>query len=1142
MSNSDAAAVLPTASVSMSALDIEHTPVIDDPRAWSDFRKNVVLILVASASMIAGLAANIQNPAIEDMERSLHATSSQISLSISLFIVVQGTMPLLWTAVSEIKGRKIVYVCSIAIFAAGSVVVATSKTIALVIAFRTVQAAGSSAVMAIGAATLADIFDPVERGTKMGVYYIAPLLGPSLAPIMGGVLTTAFNWRGPFWFLAVVSGTSCTCIFVFFKDTFRKERSLTYQSVLRARIAEAREKARKTANSASTNCTVMEQEKPPTTLPALPADLEKQQTTALEAMPPAITLSLRDVNPMKPLWLVMRRMNNVVILLASGLMFAYNFVVVYTASRALETQYGYDALETGFVLLSFGTGNLVGSLLGGKYSDMKLAQLTAANGDVGRPEMRLQSTMVGLVLLPPCVLAFGWVSAKQVHVSAMCVFLFLSGLFAIWAYASTLAYIVDANNGRSSTVVAANSAFRGLFAFIAVEVAVPLQDSVGDGWTYTIWAVLLAIVGGFVWLVATKGGRWRERAEQAEEAPNATPALVDVATDTPATYQSPSLRATSPPITATPVISSPAPSLAANAVHAPIFVPKLPMRVQSPAAPTPPMSPSPPQDQSVYLAYEETSANGYYSDPGYPDAAYSDPTYSEAAYTDATYDAYNHGHDDYYGIAGPVFMRQPLNYHLYSTPIPATFLVNARDTHFVPPSSDLRTELQIRSEDLNTAAPPGLGMPEEMQGYHSIVPLDNLTADRHKFQNNWNSTVYRAINSKDGLTYCLRRVENFRMTNQSAFGSVETWSKLRHPNIVALHEAFTTHAFGDSSLVVAYTYHPKARTLHETYLKTTAAQGTSSSYNSRGHARFQSTSSSAVAALPERLLWSYIIQIATAIKSVHDAGHAVRMIDPTKILVIGKNRLCIGSCGIVDVLMHDAGQAHAMHGQHNSQDIHTLQQEDLTHFGRLVLALISGQMMGWSGNNFQRTIDLMARVYSPDVKTVALYLFNKGHHKHIGQALDMIGTTRISAEMADALTAHDILENEMITELENARLVRLLCKLGFINERPEFARDDRWSETGDRYIIKLFRDYVFHQIDETGNPNVNIGHVLACLNKLDAGTEEKLLLTSRNEQSCLVVNYKQVKACIQSAFEELARPEAGAGPGPYGWLDRVGQT
>lgn len=82
-----------------------------------------------------------------------------------------------------------------------------------------------------------------------------------------------------------------------------------------------------------------------------------------------------------------------------------------------------------------------------------------------------------------------------------------------------------------------------------------------------------------------------------------------------------------------------------------------------------------------------------------------------------------------------------------------------------------------------------------------------------------------------------------------------------------------------------------------------------------------------------------------------------------------------------------------------------------------------------------------------------------------------------------------------------------------------FARDPRWSETGDRYIIRLFRDYVFHQVDEHGNPLLDLTHVLTCLNKLDAGTDEKVMLVARDEQSCLVVSYKEIKACIASAFE-----------------------
>jgi len=37
--------------------------------------------------------------------------------------------------------------------------------------------------------------------------------------------------------------------------------------------------------------------------------------------------------------------------------------------------------------------------------------------------------------------------------------------------------------------------------------------------------------------------------------------------------------------------------------------------------------------------------------------------------------------------------------------------------------------------------------------------------------------------------------------------------------------------------------------------------------------------------------------------------------------------------------------------------------------------------------------------------------------------------------------------------------------------------------------------------------------------QLDAGTDEQLMLVARDEQSCLVVSYKDIKACIANAFE-----------------------
>ena len=75
----------------------------------------------------------------------------------------------------------------------------------------------------------------------------------------------------------------------------------------------------------------------------------------------------------------------------------------------------------------------------------------------------------------------------------------------------------------------------------------------------------------------------------------------------------------------------------------------------------------------------------------------------------------------------------------------------------------------------------------------------------------------------------------------------------------------------------------------------------------------------------------------------------------------------ISSCGIVDVLMHDA-----------VQDMMLLQQEDLTMFGRLVFALCCNNISAASPPHFQKSLELIGRLYSADVKNVALFLISKG--------------------------------------------------------------------------------------------------------------------------------------------------------------------
>jgi len=255
------------------------------------------------------------------------------------------------------------------------------------------------------------------------------------------------------------------------------------------------------------------------------------------------------------------------------------------------------------------------------------------------------------------------------------------------------------------------------------------------------------------------------------------------------------------------------------------------------------------------------------------------------------------------------------------------------------------------------------------------------------------------------------------------------------------------------------------------------------------------------------------VQLVSGLRAIHAAGLACRgVIHPSKILLTSKNRVRINCLGINDIVNFDPGKNLVLY-----------QQEDLLSLGKLFLVLACKSMN--AVQNMVKSVEYLGTRYSPEFKTLIVFLLSKptsANHPTVDDVVSMIAV-RMLAEAEHLYNYADFLESDLSKELENGRMFRLLSKLGFINERPESDLEPGWSETGDRYLLKLFRDYVFHQTYEDGTPVLDYAHVVECLNKLDAGTPEKIVLMSRDEQSLLIVSYRDLKRCIEEAFHELVR-------------------
>jgi len=150
---------------------------------------------VSLASFMTFLDNNVVNVALPTIQRDLHLSISGLEWIVSAYILVFSGLMLVGGRLSDIYGRRRLFLTGLAVFTGASLLSGLAGTETVLIAGRALQGVGAAMAMPSTLAIISDTFsDPKERARAVGVSSAAGALSLALGPLTGGFISQHFHW------------------------------------------------------------------------------------------------------------------------------------------------------------------------------------------------------------------------------------------------------------------------------------------------------------------------------------------------------------------------------------------------------------------------------------------------------------------------------------------------------------------------------------------------------------------------------------------------------------------------------------------------------------------------------------------------------------------------------------------------------------------------------------------------------------------------------------------------------------------------------------------------------------------------------------------------------------------------------------
>ena len=487
-----------------SSIDLEKAVEVSGPEQppytlFTTKQQYSIAILIGTATIFLPLTANIYLPCIPLLQHDYDVSLQLITITITAYVVVQSIAPIFFLQIAESIGRRLLYLLTFTVFVCASIGIALQRDYTAFFALRMLQGVGSSVGTSLGYAVVADTFPPEKRGKMLRPVLMLSNLGSVIAPVIGGPVCDAADWRWLFWFLTISASVFLINVAIFLPETSRV--------IVGNGIVSASSNDYPVLSHPNSETRTYEQPK-------------KEDCSSRW-----VRIWARVPNPFKTLALLLEKDTACVVFVA-GLSYATYYILQASLAPLFTHVYRYNETELGLCYLALAVGVTINNHVQFFVIDWNYDVTARSIGwDTGKvsgddlswfPIERARARLAWLftALQCFCILGYGCGLHFHLHPSMPLVLIFAEGLLG--GASAWNALLVDTHPDDMVTASAASSLVRGLMAAGGVAIAEPLYGWMG------IWPFFALLAGGLfissqvlIWAIQAKCMGWRlERTSQ----------------------------------------------------------------------------------------------------------------------------------------------------------------------------------------------------------------------------------------------------------------------------------------------------------------------------------------------------------------------------------------------------------------------------------------------------------------------------------------------------------------------------------------------------------------------------------------------------------------------------------------------------